>query len=352
VSRENGQSLRVLAGRRSFRVGVAVNAAALRGDGQYADIVGREFNLVVPENALKMGPLRPAPDEFDFSDADGIVAFAEQHGMAVRGHTLVWHRMLPEWFEKGCFTSEEVARILRAHIQTVVDRYRGRIYAWDVVNEAVDERGILRDSFFLRMLGPGYVADVFRWAHEADPDARLFYNDYEIEAINPKSTAVYAMVGELCGQGMPVHGIGIQGHILVRPMLDFQSMAANVRRFRALGLDVEVTEADVRGRVPFSDNDLRDQAYVYAELMRLCLDVSPCDAFLVWGVTDRYSWVPEAFVGEGAPLLFDDAGCPKPAYYAVQDALQGIFPPPLCHIRWGRDLVRRMVNRVRHIFIP
>ena len=161
-----------------IHIGAAVDVEVLNKDPAYARLLAREFNVVTPENALKFSVVQPERGRFDFSQADALVAFAEAHGMQVHGHVLVWHGQLPEWLARGSFTRDELGAILRAHIQTLVGRYRGRIAWWDVAAEAVDEAGRPRETFWSRGLGPDYLERAFRWAHEADPNARLLYNDY------------------------------------------------------------------------------------------------------------------------------------------------------------------------------
>jgi len=313
--------LRDLAGKRGLRIGSAVSADALRNDPQYRAILAREFNMITCENEMKFGPLRPERDRFAFDDADAIVAFAREQGMAVRGHTLIWHNILPDWFANGGFTYDDGIDMVRSHIHTVVRRYRGSVFAWDVVNEALADRGGWRDSPFLRMFGPDYLAMAFHWAHEADPDAKLFYNDYSADGLNRKSDAMYAMVRMLLEQGVPIHGVGLQMHLCIGDDIHPASIAANIKRFNDLGLDVHVTEMDVRIKEPFLESDLLQQARIYREITDVCLRAERCGALAVWGVTDRYSWVPQAFKGEGAALLFDASGQPKPAYEAVRNAL-------------------------------
>ncbi|MDQ1256265.1 MAG: endo,4-beta-xylanase, partial [Candidatus Hydrogenedentes bacterium] len=181
--------LRDLAEARGKRIGVAVNAGALEHDPVYRRMVGREFNVITPENAMKHGPLCPAPGEYDFTAGDAIVSFAEEHGMRVRGHTLVWHNQLPQWLTEGDYSRDELCGLLREHIQTLVQHYRGKVFAWDVVNEALDENGSLRKTIWLERIGPEYIVWAFRWAREADPDALLFYNDYEHEGGGKRSKA-------------------------------------------------------------------------------------------------------------------------------------------------------------------
>jgi len=314
--------LRELAAARGIHIGAATERQ-FESDAGYAGILAREFNMVTPENDLKMARLQPERGRFSFEAADAIVGFARAHGMAVRGHTLVWHTMLPSWLEEAISTSDGAISILREHIRAVLAHYDGVIIPWDVVNEAFDERGDWRDTPFLRAFGPDYLALAFKWAHEASPRARLYYNDYEIETINPKSDAVYRTVAALVKQGVPIHGIGLQGHVLLAAPPDYDSVAENIRRFNRLGLDVQFTEVDVRIPEPVTPAALARQAAIYTGLLRTCLKASQCSAFIVWGVTDLHSWIPAFFKGHGAGLLFDEAGAPKPAYEAVARTLAG-----------------------------
>src|SRR5450755_3723981 len=195
-------SLRAAAQASGMLMGAAVRPAQL-SEAAYASTLAREFNMVEPEDALKWEVVHPEPERFDFSQADQIVDFASRHDMKVRGHTLVWHRQNPKWLTEGKYTSGELAEILEKHIRTVVGHYRGKIFAWDVVNEAFDELhpGQMRSTIWSDQPGIGlagngftYIERCFRWAHEADPQALLFYNDAEAEVVNPKSDAIYAMV--------------------------------------------------------------------------------------------------------------------------------------------------------------
>ncbi len=318
---DNAATLRALADARGFRIGAAVGHEPLIRDPRYREILAREFNVLVCENAMKCGPTRPARDRFEFAEADAIVAFAEEHGMAVRGHALVWHNMLPSWLEKARLSYDDAIDVVRGHIFTVMSHFRGKVYAWDVVNEGVADDGRWRDSLFLRTFGPDYMAMAFHWAHEADPEAQLFYNDYSADAVNPKSTAIYGIVRGLLKEGVPVHGVGLQMHLSLYDTPKWRALADNIARFNDLGLDVQITEMDVRTREPASPDDLREQARAYRDVMEACLSATRCSAFLVWGVTDRYSWIPEVFKGEGSGLLFDASGQAKPAYFALREAL-------------------------------
>jgi endo-1,4-beta-xylanase len=188
------RSLRAYAFQHRILIGAAVDYDPLFQDKLYAQTLSREFSILTPENAMKFGVIHPAQNVYVFSEADAIVAFAKQNGMQVRGHTLVWHNQLPQWLVDGNFTRDEMIAILKDHIMAVVGHYRGQVTVWDVVNEAVDDNGSLRDSIWLKTIGPEYMDMAFNWAHEADPQAQLFYNDYGNEDLGKKSNAIYALV--------------------------------------------------------------------------------------------------------------------------------------------------------------
>jgi endo-1,4-beta-xylanase len=269
---------------------------------------------------MKWESVEPQQGVTDFSQGDALVRFARANHQAVRGHTLVWHSQLPTWLTSGTFTPEQLRDILRRHIFEEAGHFRGRIYAWDVVNEALNEDGTLRPTIWLNALGPGYIADAFRWAHEADPHAKLYYNDYNLESIGPKSDAALALVNQLRAQHVPIDGVGFQGHLGIQyPYPD--TFGDNLARFAAAGVDVAITEADVRMVLPVTPEKLATQATYFGDMMRSCVAVRRCVSFTLWGFTDKYSWVPGFFTGEGAATPLDEQFQPKPAYFALRDAL-------------------------------
>jgi endo-1,4-beta-xylanase len=312
-------TLRELAKPTKLRVGTAVDMSALASDATYRGMVAEQFDSVTPENVMKWEVVQPRRGRFDFSQADELVDFAREHRQKVRGHTLVWHSQLPTWLTAGTWTREQLRSILRRHIFTVAGHFRGRIWAWDVVNEAFNDDGTLRDTLWLRVLGPDYIADAFRWAHQADPKATLFYNDYNIEGVNAKSDAVYALVHRLQAQGVPVQGVGLQAHLGTQYGFP-GDVLQNLRRFARLGLDTAMTEADVRSVVSdgFSNPEVQAQAQGYSMLMQSCLLVRSCVSYTVWGFTDKYQWVPGVFAGEGNAAIFDANFRPRPAYDALR----------------------------------
>src|SRR6266404_3568612 len=328
------QPLRQLAGQRGIRIGAAADPGHF-SETLYTDTLGREFNQLEPENAMKFGPIHPEPTTYNFGPPDSLVAFARAHNVAVRGHTLVWHNQVPSWLTGGNFSPSQLFAILHDHINTVVGHYAGQVYAWDVVNEAFNDNGTLRstlwsDSPGIGLTGTAYIEQALRWAHEADPQALLFYNDYSAEPVNSKSDAIYKMAQDFVSRGVPLHGIGMQMHFSTNPG-SLASIESNIKRITDLGLQVHITELDVRLPVDSSGkastSDLAKQAQVYHDIFALCLKFPLCTAIQSWGFTDKYSWIPSAFPGSGAALEFDTAYQPKPAYATIQTALQA--SPPL-----------------------
>ncbi|HEX7976211.1 MAG TPA: endo-1,4-beta-xylanase [Anaerolineales bacterium] len=325
-----GPTLRALAQEQGRWVGVAVEPSLIANDPIYAELLARQFNMITPEVAMKFEVLHPERSRYDFSEGDAILAFARAHNMAVRGHTLVWDQQLPAWLTEGQFSREEWRSILQDHIRTVVGHYRGKLTAWDVVNEAFDDNGSLRNTVWLRNIGPEYIALAFRWAHEADPQARLFYNDNGGEGLNRKSDAIYALAQGLLRDGISIGGIGMEMHTWLGGPPNPADLAANLGRLARLGLDVHITEMDIRtqySQKPAAEK-LADQASMYREIFSTCLAAPNCKAFVTWGLTDRYSWIPAKTNKPDAPLLFDEQGRPKPAFFSIRDALMGKPPTP------------------------
>lgn len=310
-------TLRSLAQMRNIHVGAAVAINPLRSEPQYAETLRREFSLITPENVMKIGILRPTPDQYDFTAADELVDFAKRNQMQVRGHVLVFDRDLPWWLTNRAYSRDQMMTILRDHIHTVVSRYRGQVFAWDVVNEAIADNGALRNTIWLRAIGPEYIELAFRWAREANPDALLFYNDYNNEGLGPKSDAIYALVADLQRRGVPIDGVGFQMHVKLHNPPILTDMAANIQRLAALGLQIHITEMDVEveGIGGSQQERLAAQAEMYRQAANVCLAAPACTAFITWGFTDKYTWIG------GTPLLFDAAYQPKPAYYALVEAL-------------------------------
>lgn len=305
-------------------VGTAIQAGYL-AEAPYLATLSRHFDYVTAEYQMKWDPIERQPGVFDFGAADQIVAFAESHGMRVKGHALIWHGATPSWV--GALTAPEMRIAIEDYIRTVAGRYRGRVYAWDVVNEAVADdaaaaTGGLRSSVFLQRLGPDYIAEAFRLARRADPEARLYYNDYAIEAANAKFERTYALVKSLVDAGVPIDGVGFQMHVDAQSPPPAADFARNLARIAALGLLVNISEMDVRIRTVPGDAAARleTQKRVYKDLVAVCVAQPACDGATFWGFTDKYSWIDSAF-GPDDPLLWNETYGAKPAAYGVREAL-------------------------------
>ncbi len=310
--------LRTLAPQASLDIGAAVALQPLLTDPQYSATLIREFNLIVPENALKFDALSSAPGQYNFTNADFLVNFALANQMKVFGHVLVWHDRIPAWVVNGGYTRDQLLTILRNHITTVVTHYRGKIAYWDVVNEAVNPVGGYRASLWYNTLGASYIETAFRTAHEADPNALLFYNDYSNEGLTAKSDFIYNMVKDLKVRGVPIDGVGFHMHIRLDNPPDMAKVRQNIARLVALGLQVRITEIDVQinmSTAPLADR-LSQQAKIFGDALAACLSFSSCTGYTSWGITDKYTWkAPDT------PLMFDASYQPKPAYFAVNNAL-------------------------------
>ena len=334
-----------------FRIGAAVNAAQFEERDPIADpIIAAQFDTISPENALKWQSLHPGPDTYNFDQADQYVAFGEKHKMFIVGHCLVWHSQTPRWvFEDAQgkpLTREALLDRMHDHIRTVVGRYKGRIGGWDVVNEALNEDGTMRQSPWYRIIGDDYIAKAFQFAHEADPVAQLYYNDYSLENEAKRKGAVELM-RKLKAAGVPITGIGLQGHVKIdSPSADQE--AATIEAFAALGLRVNISELDVDVLPRTTRSDSADVSMTaagtaqsnpyaselpeeiqqalakrYADLFRVFVQHhNSMDRVTLWGVTDGTSWLNN-FPTRGRtnyPLLFDREGKPKPAFFAVLQA--------------------------------
>jgi endo-1,4-beta-xylanase len=313
-----GQPLRELGRRQGLLVGTAVRGDVLRDNRAYRQLVAQQFSAVTPENEMKWDLVEPKRGEYEFGPADAVVERAREARQKIRGHTLVWHFQLPGWVRE--LGPKQLRQATREHIRTVMEHYDDDVGVWDVVNEPISDRGGLRPSVFARRLGPGFIEDAFRTARVADRDAKLYLNEIGAEGVNPKSNRLYEVVRDLKVRGVPIDGVGFQTHAnLLGLPADF---VANMQRFRALGLDVAITEADVALKLAPSAADLQKQAEIYAQIVRACLTVK-CASLTFWGFTDGRSWISETQAGLGAATLLDDALRPKPAFLSVQQALSG-----------------------------
>jgi endo-1,4-beta-xylanase len=319
-----------------FPIGVAVSPHLLSGPD--SALVLQQFNSLTPENAMKMGPIHPEENRYYWKDADFIVDFAQAHGLKVRGHNLCWHEQIPGWLFKndqgGQVTKEILLQRLKEHITTVVSRYKGKIYAWDVVNEAIDDDSthFLRNSLWYQICGEDFIAKAFEYAHQADPAAQLFYNDYNTERPE-KRERVYRLLKQLLDAGVPITGIGIQAHWSIYEPSEKELKDA-IDRFSSLGLKVQVTELDIsvypwekfkRARRLGESDTLtpeqeQRQTAQYKKVFSIFRDYKNIlNGLTFWNLSDRHTWLDEYPVPgrKNYPLLFDTKGLPKKAYWEV-----------------------------------
>lgn len=332
-------------------VGAALAVGHLHDDSGYADTAAREFNYVTPENEMKWDATEPQQGNFDFNGASEIMKFAGEHGMAVKGHTLVWHHQLPSWVQTqpyenapivpgpGLQSVDQIRAVLTSHIQSVVGQYKGQIRAWDVVNEAINDspdhalRG--NDQTVFHQLGDTYIDEAFRIAHDADPGALLFYNDYGIEGLDGKADAAYNLVKRLRDSNVPISGVGMQMHIGIGEGPSAADIAASMKRITDLGLQVNISEIDVHVCESSSDqgSKLAAQQQRYHDVVAACAQNSRCLGVTAWGVSDKYSWLnspgarpwtcQNGNTNPTLPLVFDDSYNRKPAWQGIVDALTG-----------------------------
>jgi endo-1,4-beta-xylanase len=298
--------------------GAALDPAHL-DEKPYRGLAATQLGSVTPENQMKWGVVEPVRGSFNWRGADELVAFAEAHGQKVRGHTLVWHSQLPPWLINGEFSKEEIKDLMVAHIAAEAGRYKGKIYAWDVVNEPFTDDGAWRSSIFFEAMGPDYVAIALKAARAADPDAKLYINDYNVETDGPKMRALYDLVASLKAAGAPIDGVGLQSHLVAGAAP--ADISTIMQKFASLGVDVAVTELDLRLRLPANDRSLAAQAADYAFIAAACRATPRCVGVTTWGITDDYSWIPSRFSGYGAALPFDENYQPKPTVPAMIEAL-------------------------------
>lgn len=319
-----------------FPMGVAVGIQNLTGD--EARLILKEFNSITPENAMKIGPIHPKENEYFWRDADSIVNFAQHHGLKVRGHNLCWHEQTPGWLFKDeagkLVTKDVLLKRLKDHITTVVNRYKGKIYAWDVVNEAIDDDStkFLRNSLWYQVCGDDYIIKAFQYAHEADPEAVLFYNDYNTERPE-KRERVYKLLKQLVDAKVPVNAVGLQGHWSIYEPTE-KELTEAIEKFSSLGLKVQITELDISvypweknrrvKRVADADSYTsaleQQQTDQYKKVFKIFRDhKNVITGVTFWNISDKNTWL-DKYPVEGRknyPLLFDSHLQPKKAYWEV-----------------------------------
>jgi endo-1,4-beta-xylanase len=328
-------TLRAAAEAKGIKFGTALSPSSnLSSNTAYINVAGGQFDAVTPGNEMKWGTVEPTQGQFNWTGADTIVSFAQAHNQVVRGHNLVWHSQLPSWVNSTNFpTPTSVINVMEQHITTEVTRFAGKVISWDVVNEPFNEDGTLRSDIFENATnGSGYIADALRTAHAADPNAKLYLNDFNIETVNAKSTAMLNLITSLKAQGVPIDAIGFESHFIEGQAPSAAALEQNMQRFINAGVSVWVTELDDRIQLSngsASAAQLAQQATDYANTVTACLAERPgCVGITVWGFTDLDSWIPGAFPGQGAADIYDNNIQPKPSFNSTLNALGGAQSTP------------------------
>ncbi|KAL8383359.1 hypothetical protein RB595_006893 [Gaeumannomyces hyphopodioides] len=301
----------------------------IRSDNQENTLIRNEFGSITPENSMKWDATEPQQGRFSFGGADQVANYARQNRKHLRCHTLVWYSQLPQWVN-SINNNATLMQVMTNHINTVMGRYKGQCNHWDVVNEALNEDGTLRDNVFLRVIGKQYIPIAFRIAAQADPAAKLYYNDYNLEYGEAKAKGAQQILKDVQAWGVKIDGIGLQGHLVSAPTRtqgtvtpSQEVLEQTLRLYTDLGVDVAYTELDIRMPMPTSAQKLQAQADAYQRVVASCIAVERCVGITIWGVSDRYSWVPSTFNGEGAALLWSDNYQKKPAYDGFIKGLSG-----------------------------
>lgn len=329
--------LRDRAASKGLLYGAAVSQRSLASDQNFANRFVQECAILVPENELKWKALRPTPDRFNFAPSDWLANFARSQGMLMRGHTLVWHEGLPEWFA-SVVDSRNAEQMLRQHIATVAGRYAGKIHSWDVVNEAIDpgdgRSDGLRQWPWLQFMGPDYIEIAFRAAHQADPQALLVYNDhrldYDTKEEEARRTAVLKLLERLKSRGTPIHALGIQAHLRGdESQFNAKKLRDFMREVASMGLKIMITEMDVTDQKLPKNIDTRDRivAGMYEDYLAVALEEPAVIAVLTWGLSDRYTWLsshkPRKDSAPVRPLPLDAQLRRKFAWNAIARAVDG-----------------------------
>lgn len=274
-----------------------------------------EFKQTTPTNSMKWDATEPEQNVFNFTGGDQIVQLAEASGHIMRGHNLVWTSQLPEWLTNGNWTRDTLIAVMQNHIHGVVSHYRGKIYAWDVINEPFSEDGTLSSNMWTNIIGPDYLEIALHAARAADPNAKLYINDFNIEGVGAKAAGAQAIVKSLKAAGAPIDGIGFESHFIVNELPP--NISENMKEFVKLGVEVAVTELDIRMTLPSTPALLQQQKQDYQTVAEACNSVPKCVGITLWDYTDKFSWIPGTFAGMGAACPWDENLMIKPAYDGI-----------------------------------
>lgn len=308
----------------AFPVGAAINVSLLRNSLSYRNLVTKEFKSITAETAMKFSQMHPGPNTYFWTDADYLVSYAQQYNKRIHGHTLIWHNSMPAWVTDFVGDSAAWENLFKTHIQTVVTHFKGKVASWDVVNEVLNDDGSLRNSIWLQKLGSGYIARAFQYAHAADPDALLFYNEYGHEYSSTKRTAIINLVTNLKNAGVPIHGIGMQMH--TRYTQTDANLAAAISTAAQTGLKVHISELDIsvnpdnNQNLTFNSLLEQQQALKYKYIVSAYKAIPEAQKFGItqWNVTDGDSWLTSS--KPDWPLPFNSNYKRKAAYKAIIEA--------------------------------
>ncbi|KAF1939217.1 glycoside hydrolase [Clathrospora elynae] len=286
------------------------------------EIVKADFNSFTPENAMKWESTEPSRNNFTFEDADRYAAYAKKNKLQIHCHNFVWHSQLPAWVSNGGFDNKTLIAIMENHIKTLATRYKDVCTRWDVVNEALNDNGTYRSSVWYDTIGDAFLPIAFRFANKyVSKNTELFYNDYNLEYNSNKTAGAARIVKLIKSYGVRINGVGYQAHLTSEatssspsPTPDQKTLETALRATSDLGVDVVYTEVDVRMNTPSTPAKLKVQADAFERIAKSCIAVKRCIGMTVWGISDKYSWIPGVFPSEGAALLWDDKYVKKPAY--------------------------------------
>ncbi|EME80661.1 glycoside hydrolase family 10 protein [Pseudocercospora fijiensis CIRAD86] len=284
-----------------------------------------DFNSITPEEDFKWALTEPGLGNYTFEKADAIAEWVVEHGYQLHCHTLLWHNQLSDYVAKGNFSNATLIEYMKGHIQAVAGRYKGICTAWDVVNEGLEENGTYRESVFYKTIGEAYIPFAFKFAHHADPHAKLFYNDYNLESAGDKWLGAQRIVKLVREYGGKIHGVGLQAHLTCEesnPAPNQTTLVKALEGLTALDVDVTYSEVDVRMKTPSTPEKLQTQAEVYERVAASCMEVKRCIGMTTWGVSDKYSWIPSTFPGEGTGDMWDENYQKKPAYDGFLKGIQ------------------------------
>ncbi|NLB62623.1 MAG: carbohydrate-binding protein [Fibrobacter sp.] len=331
------ESLRSVAEAKNISIGSILNSEWFSNGvvPEYEPIHKAQFNMVVAENEMKFDALQPSQGNFNFSRADKLMQYAAANNMQVRGHALAWHSQVPGWIKNGSWTRGSLLAVLKNHITTVVTKYKGQIKEWDVVNEAIcddtpkgwrESNCSGSSSIWHTVIGPDFIDSAFVWAHAADPDAELYYNDYALEwgvASNSKAGFLLDKVKTWIKNGIPIHGVGTQTHIEISHTNTPANTRALAKELHKLGLKLQITEIDIgfkQGVTP-TQADYEQQGKMYAQFMDILMEEPNMSSFVIWGFTDKYSWLPK-YQSKDFGLIYDMDLKTKPAYDSLLAAMK------------------------------